>query len=819
MTNFKCKFLSRFWHEKSLFRKILFLTVSLSALLTLILTIYICFLLAAAPELDLTAVSPNGSATYILDQNGIPLRKLTLADTNRDIVELQQIAPDLQHAVIAIEDERFYEHHGIDLPGIARAFTTGIAKGSFSEGASTITQQLIKNTLFTNWTQEHSFSDRLRRKIQEQYLALKLEKQLSKDEILENYLNIINFGSGCYGVQAASRRYFGKNASELSLSESAVIAAIPQNPSGLNPIHYPEKNRIRQRTILRYMLEQDYITKEAYQSALADNVYQRISVSDEISSNTTVYSWYEDALIEQVAQNLQTTFGCTYEQAHHAVYSGGLRIYSAQDQALQQICDEEFSNPANYPEDILTLSPQPQASLVLIEQKTGLVRALVGGRGEKTASLTLNRAAGTLRQPGSTFKILTAYAPALDACGQTLATVYENKPFAYADGTPVSNWDVSDYSGTVTIREAITRSVNTAAVRCITDITPQVGFSYAKKFGITTLHETYEANGAISSDIIQPLALGGITEGVTNLELCGAYAAIANQGLYIQPRLFTQVLDRHGNILIDIAPSARVLQESTAYLLTSAMQDVVSSPDGTAFGSISAAGHPVAGKTGTTSNYKDIWFTGYTPYYTCSVWGGYDNNEDLPDYSTYHSYNKHLWSSVMNRIHSNLSYTDFNCPDNIVMVTLCKQTHNLATPYCSDPYTEYFADGTQPAGTCTFHQPPPETEPIIIYQDLLDQLLTETESEHESEILSETISESESESEIPSETMPESEIESEIPSETMSESESGSEILSETITESKSESTIPSEIISEWESEATDSLDAFWKQLNTISQN
>ncbi|MCD8396972.1 MAG: PBP1A family penicillin-binding protein [Lachnospiraceae bacterium] len=695
-------------------------------------------LIAIAPSIDSIDVSPSGSATWICNEDGNYLRRLSLSESNRDIVSLEEIPDTLQNAIVAIEDSRFYEHNGIDLRGIARAFWRGITSGSFSEGASTITQQLIKNSVFTDWTQENSFADRFARKVQEQYLALQLEKQLSKEEILEDYLNTINFGSGCYGVEAAAQRYFGKEVSDLTLSESAVLAAIPQNPTAYNPIEYPEANQTRQRLILRYMEEQGYISHEERMDALEDDVYLRISAYNESYEADSAYSYYEDALIDQVVEMLISELNYSYEQAAKAVYSGGLRIYSAQDAALQEICDEEFQNLSNFPEgtqygvdyslviqeadgstttygsealrawvrenygssfdllcdtqeeaqsyadafreniltsrsvlsERLTLSPQPQASLVLIEQETGFVRAVVGGRGEKTASLTLNRATDTTRQPGSTFKILTAYAPALDSAGQTLATLYENEPYKYEDGTSVSNWDITDYSGTVTIREAITRSINVVAVRCITEITPRLGFTYAERLGISTLVDDWDSPDG-TSDVIQPLALGGITNGVTNLELCAAYAAIANGGMYAEPLFFTKILDRDGNVLLDAAGRSatataissqqtdadasssefdsftRVLQDSTAFLLTSAMEDVISSESGTAYGTVSAAGQPVAGKTGTTSSYKDIWFVGYTPYYACCVWGGYDNNQALPNGSIWHSYSRVLWTSVM----------------------------------------------------------------------------------------------------------------------------------------------------------------------------
>ncbi len=837
--------------------------------------IFVGSLIAAAPDISALTVSPSESATCIYDEDGNILRKLTLSSSNREIVSLDEIPVSLQNAVVAIEDERFFEHGGIDLRGIARAFLNGLAKGRFSEGASTITQQLIKNSVFTDWTRENSFLDRLSRKIQEQYLAVRLEDQMSKEEILENYLNIINFGSGCCGAQAAARRYFGKPASELTLSESAVLAAIPQNPTALNPINFPENNNRRRLVILSYMEEQGYITAEQHEKARTDNVYERIRAYDADYDDDSVYTYYEDALIDQVISFLTEEKGYTYDQAYRAVYSGGLRIVSAQDQRIQDICEQEFTNEQNFPAgtlygvdyalsisaadgivthygqeqlrsyvrenldpsfnlmcqdpetargyadafreatlasfrkedpsadngssgssdggsdgsgsdntdgssgdsgssdggsggagsgntggsnsnssggpgssdgnadgsddgapsvlaERLTLSPQPQASVVVIDQATGFVRAVVGGRGEKTASLTLNRATETTRQPGSTFKILTAYAPALDACGKTLATEYENQPYEYQDGTPVSNWDLNDYSGPTSIRDAIVRSVNVVAVRCITDITPQLGFQYAQKFGISTLHESYRSGGNYSSDIVQPLALGGITQGVSNLELCGAYAAIANGGIYQQPKFFTRISDRYGNVIADYTKRSdkdgtRVIKASTAWLLTDAMKDVVAREDGTAWGLISAGTMPVAGKTGTTSNYKDIWFAGYTPYYTCCVWGGYDNNDSLPNSSTYHTYNKALWTSIMTRVHAALPAKEFEQPGSVVAIDLCSESNLPAVEKgCTDTRREFFEKGTEPSGKCPLHRPAPETERNEIYQDVLDELFPGT---------------------------------------------------------------------------------------------
>lgn len=730
-------------------------------------------LIATAPDISNLSVAPSESATYIYNSDGTVMQKLSLASSNRTLVTLDQIPLDLQHAVVAIEDERFYEHKGIDIRGIIRAGIHGLTSGSFSEGASTITQQLLKNNVFTDWMNETSLGDRFKRKFQEQYLALQLEKEVSKDQILEDYLNTINLGAGAYGVQAAAHRYFNKNVWELNLSESAVIAGITQNPTRYNPITYPENNAVRRQTVLDYMLEQGYITQEAFDEAVADDVYSRIQETDSQTEQTSIYTYYVDAMIDQIIEDLMEQKGYTEQQANKLLFTSGLKIYSVQDKDIQRICDEEFANPANFPAgtqvgvdyalsiqtaegetihygnehflsyykenydpnfnmmfsdeasarqaldsfktskvtegvkvlgERISLAPQPQASLVIMDQSTGYVKAIIGGRGPKEASLTLNRATASTRQPGSTFKILTTYAPAIDYDNMTLGSIYYNAPYTYKNGVPVNNWDSSNtYTGYTTIREAITNSINVVAVKCITDITPAIGFQYAEKFGITTLHNSE------ALDVNQPLALGGITDGVTNLELTGAFAAIANKGQYIKPKFYSHIEGPDGEIIIDnrTPVTTRVVKESSAFLLTSAMTDVVTKGTGTL---ISLDNMPVAGKTGTTSDYKDIWFSGYTPYYTCSIWGGYDNNADLPDADMYHTYHKVLWNAIMNRIHANLPAAAFEQPADVVSARICKKSGRLAIdgvcdqdPRGSQVYEEYFVLGTEPRSSCDKH--------------------------------------------------------------------------------------------------------------------
>ncbi|MDO5538767.1 MAG: transglycosylase domain-containing protein [Eubacteriales bacterium] len=747
-------------------------------------------LIASAPDISELSTAPVESATYIYSTDGRQLQKLTAPTSNRTPVSIDQVPLSLQNAVVAIEDERFYEHNGIDVRGIIRAFVVGITGGSFSEGASTITQQLLKNSVFPDWVSESSLAESFKRKFQEQYLALELEKNLeknsSKDEakqkILEDYLNTINFGAGAYGVQAAAHRYFNKDVSELTLSESTVIAGITQNPTGYNPIVYPEANAKRRKKVLDNMLEQNYISQAEYDEAQADDVYSRIMEADTQTGTSSIYSYYTDAMIEQILEDLQTEKGYTSTQAYKALYSGGLRIYSVQDESIQQICDEEFANSANFPAETLigldyalsiqkadgstvhygssdvqsyfenqdasfnmmfydedtarsyagqfkeavteendtvlgeriSLVPQPQASVVVIDQATGYVKAIVGGRGKKEASLTLNRATSTRRQPGSTFKPLAVYAPAIDHNNKTLATVYDNAPYQYSSGAELKNWDSEyGYSGLETIHFSLVKSVNVVAVKCLTEITPQVGLDYLERFGITTLYDNdLDANGNILTDAYQPLALGGITDGVVNLELTAAYAALANNGNYIKPKFYSRVEDSQGNIILDNTSDAtQAVQSSTAFLITKAMEDVIKDPQGTAYNYINLGEMPVAGKTGTTDSSKDIWFEGYTPYYTCGIWGGYDNNDALPDYDrSYSTYVKVLWNSIMSRIHAELPVTAFSQPENIVTATVCKKSGKLAVdglctadPRGNQAYTEYFTSDTVPVTPCDAH--------------------------------------------------------------------------------------------------------------------
>ena len=723
----------------------------------------------SAPDISEIDVIPTGYSTTVLANDGTEIATLVASGANRTYVTIDEIPKDLQHAFVAIEDARFYEHNGIDVYGIVRAFATGLPKFKFNQGASTITQQLIKNNVLTSWTSETSFVEKLQRKIQEQYLALQLEKKVqNKDWILENYMNSINLGSNTLGVQAASEKYFGKDVSELTLSECAVIAGITQNPSAYNPILHPKANAKRTLKVLNDMLEQGYITQEQYQEALDDNVYDRIAEHNS-SKERVINSYFVDALIDDVYNDLVNKLGYSQTDAYKALYQGGLTIQSTQDLDLQAICDEEANNPANYPiapsysfqlafqvkkadgsyknysnqtmlsyykqktknqdfsinysseeacynaisqyeqevleegdvivegSESINITLEPQVALTLMDQSTGEVKALVGGRGDKTGNRTWNRATDTCRQPGSTFKIIGCFAPALDAGGMSLASTQDDAPLTIGNKT-FHNYD-NTYRGFTNIRTAITKSMNIVTVKTLQEIGVNLGYQYATDFGITTLCD---------DDRNLSLALGGLTNGVTNLELTGAYATIANGGKYLQPKFYTTVYDHDGNVLLDISETQekrRVLKKSTAWLLTDAMKDVLTAGTGTRayFGNSMAQ----AGKSGTTTSDRDCLWAGYTPYYTCVIWGGYDDNSKQS--GSYTSYPKNIWKSIMSRVHKDLPYKDFKKPKDVKQISVCSASGKIAQEgVCvkaddSHVYTEYFATKDIPKDTCTLH--------------------------------------------------------------------------------------------------------------------
>ena len=677
------------------------------------------------PAVSADDILPQGYTTNITDQSGNVIETLKDSDSNRVYKTYEEITANseyLPHAFVAIEDERFYEHNGVDLQGIIRAGIVGITNGfNFTEGASTLTQQLIKNNVFPNFVNEETFFDKVERKLQEQYLALQIEKEMSKEEILEAYMNTINLGQGCLGVQTAATRYFNKDAADLTLSECAVIAAITQNPTNYDPVTNPEKNATRRETVLSNMLDQGYITQAEYDEAMADQVetqaYNLIysggltikstqdtsiqAICDEVVSDESYYPATEygleyamtihraDGSSENYSkENLRTFISENYDSENPLVFS-------SEDEALQMI--EAYKATLNintdagdYVDERYTITLQPQVSFVVMDQYTGQVKAIVGGRGEKSGNLTFNRATDDPQQPGSVFKILSTYAPGLNEGKISLATTKVDEPYEYESGQNVPN-SYSGYRGSMTVRDAIRISCNTIAVQTLTDdVGLRTGYDYLKN--------NFEFSTIVEDDIAQATALGGITKGVYNIELTAAFASLANSGTYTEPVLYTEILDHDGNVLIDnTAPATHeAVKDSTAYLLTSAMEDVVNS--GTGYGA-GLSNMATAGKTGSTDDYVDRWFVGFTPYYTAGIWGGYDANKSMSGYGSWHL---SIWNAIMERIHQNLEYKDFEIPTSVVQKSICTETGLLAVSGCP-ARTDYFDKDTLPTESCPGH--------------------------------------------------------------------------------------------------------------------
>ncbi|ABX40884.1 transglycosylase domain-containing protein [Lachnoclostridium phytofermentans] len=748
-------------------------------------------IIGSAPDIGQVNIDPEGFASYIYYSDGTLAQKLIGAESNRVLVSIDKIPDVLQHAFVALEDERFYEHDGIDVYGIFRAGFSVLKTKDLGFGGSTITQQLIKAKVF-NYGNEPNAVDKIVRKIQEQYLAIKLEDIYTKDEILEAYLNNINLGNGTYGVQTAAQSYFGKDVSELTLSEASVIAPIALSPVFRNPINYPAMNAERRQSCLDNMLRLGYITQKDYDAALADDVYSRIKQYNEEKAPSTYYSYFTDAVINQVLSDLQTKKGYTQDDASYMLFSNGLKIFSTQDKTIQGIVDKYFQDESNFPaigegsyyemkyelsvyddEDNAThyhfndmleyfkdfkdteglyfhepytpkvginslgyskedmeakieefrnskvkenqvyvekkeITLQPQTSMTIMDQHNGNVVALYGGRGTKTGNRTTNRASSSKRQVGSTFKVLASFLPALDSGRYTLASVMDDSEYTYPNGKDtVTNWN-KKYKGLSTMREGIYNSMNIIACRFMEAVTPRKGFDYLTSLGFD-LVELKVKNGKTYTDIGVSLALGGITDGVTNVELTAGYAAIANGGVYNEPIYYTKVVDQNGKVILSNEPSSKqVMYTSTAWLLTNAMEDTIKRGTATSIGFRNYS-MPIAGKTGTSTKDYDLWFVGYTPYYTSAIWTGFDYNFPQKE----KSYHKVMWRNIMEEIHSTLKLENkaFVKPDSIVTARICTKSGQLAVPGLCDKAlsgdctrTEYFAKGTVPTQTCTVHQ-------------------------------------------------------------------------------------------------------------------
>lgn len=737
--------------------KVIFWTLFISVVLVLFLAAGTALGVVAGIVKEIEPIDASNiysfldESSFILDEDGNVLEKVQ-TEGYRSLVEYRQIPDHLVNAFVAIEDERFWTHNGIDIKRIFGAFWANFRTGSM-QGASTINQQLAK-IIYLSPEQTYT------RKIKDAYYGMQLDSQLSKEQILEAYLNTINLGSVAYsgsysvqanGIQAAAELYFSKDLSELTHAEAALLAGIARNPPRYSPVSTLRKENVRDnhvvyddsdseftvvfnqetlprmRLVLGSMRRLGYLTESEYQAALNQDISASINLNR--LTNDEISSYFGDLVQQDVVRELEK-IGYSRTEARQMLQSGGLTIHSTLNMRMQRILEEEFSKAENFPGTLKDSegnyildeegNVQPQSAMVIIDDSTGQIKALIGGRMSDGQKL-FNRALSP-RQPGSAMKPLAAYTAALDL-GMTAGTVVDDVPTYLNIHAPNTPWPRNHYTsigyyGLMTMREALKVSSNVGAVRFAEmlsqyDDRPQakVMFDYMERMGITSLvhaNDPVIRNGQAFNDENYSMVLGGMTRGVSPLEMTNAFATFANQGVHTEPVTFTKVYDRRGNLILDKKPERnRVVSEQVAFIMTDMLREAVTSGTGSRARLDQGNSQiPVAGKTGTTSDQKDAWFVGYTPYYTAGVWIGHDLPEKLQQGSRMAA---ELWQTIMVRVHEDHAPKSFEQPDGLVRVSICSKSGKLPTELCAlDPRgstvrSELFVQGTQPTEYCELH--------------------------------------------------------------------------------------------------------------------
>jgi len=638
------------------------------------------------------------SIIYYKDKETGEYKELSLmySDENRKWVDYEDIPKWFEYAVVAIEDKRFYKHNGVDWYRTAGAVTNMFFGMRDTFGGSTITQQLIK--MLTDYDDVT-----VKRKLLEIFRALDFEKKYSKEQIVEWYLNTIPLGEGCSGIATAANVYFGKELSELTIAECASIVGITNNPSAFDPYYYPEWNIERQQTILWEMHDQGYITDEQYEEAKKQElVFQRGETEDTIIADN---SWFVDAVIEEVINDLRIEKNISYKAAEALLYSSGYKIYSTIDPDVQAAIDNVYGDIENLPAGYVRSSTQQlQSSIVIIDPFTGDIVGLAGGMGEKVGNRLYNRATDMLRPPGSTFKPLAVYSAGIEMGKFMPYTTFDDSPDIKLSGTDwYPNNDDSNNAGLVTIRYAIQRSLNTIAAQIIDLIGPSKAFDFVReRYGITSMVEETDENG-FCDKAYAPMALGQLSYGVSVAEMASAYTAFVNNGIYTRGRTYTHVTDSEGKMIIENPLESHVaISELTSYYMTDLMVNVVNSGSGIL---AKLSNMPTAGKTGAAGNWLDRWFVGYTPYYVAAVWSGYDT----PEYMGVSNPSAVLWKQVMQAVHENLEYKEFSRPSGMKQYTVCIDTGLLATEACANDIrgnhtmTLYMQPSSAPTEQCNVH--------------------------------------------------------------------------------------------------------------------
>ncbi len=661
------------------------------------------------PELGKFSMD-NRTVIYVQNEQGEFEEYQNLLGGNTVWVDLDRIPVNLQNAVISIEDERFREHEGVDWSRTISAVGNLIMNrvfhlGSTEYGGSSITQQLIK---VTTQNDDHS----IERKINEILLALELEKsEYTKDQVLEGYLNNMPLTGDLVGVGIGSRYYFGKEVSDLSLAECAVMASITNNPSVYDPYAHPENVRQRQKIVLMKMYELGHITQDEYVQAMNEELVFKSS-----AVHQQVQDYYVDQVVEDVIADLMAKYDYSYKYAENMVYYGGLNIYSAEIPELQAAVEAVYANEDNFPEIRKTDEENPQASFFAVDY-SGRVIATVGGRGQKDGNRVLNRSTQSVRSPGSSIKPLTSYGPAVALNLVHYSSIERDAPIYLPDGTPWPhnyNQTTTPDNGDVLLGVALQNSLNTVAARLVQRLDPETSYRYATQtFRLSTLVQNKAINGSIFTDMdLSPLALGAFTEGVTAREMAAAYAVFGSGGYYTEPYTYFRVTTMNNGeetALLENGPTkpSRALDEGTSYVMIKLMERV------TAYGTGARVGKAwpdwqIFGKTGTSESNRDVYFTGGTAYYAAASWFGYDNNQVMINSQTGYALN--LWNQAMKALHENLPIKEFEMPESVEEHKYCTATGKLATDDCPSTDTGWYKKEFMP-GYCEKHVSTPVTPP------------------------------------------------------------------------------------------------------------
>lgn len=626
----------------------------------------------------------GANTTILYDDKGSIIGGLH-AGENRTEVELNQVPEDLINAFLATEDKDFYDHHGVNFKGILRAVVRNVqSRDLTSQGASTITQQLARNAFLTA-------DKRWERKVKEMLLAFKLESAFSKDEILCMYMNKIYFGAGAYGVQAASHTYFGKDVSELTLEESALLAGLVQSPNNYMPFQYYDRAKARQKIVLNNMANFGYIDQDVADAAVKKELHFK-----KTANTNTRYGYFVDAVVEEAIDILSHTEGYKNDP-NSAIYKSGLQIYTTMNTNMQEKAEELFSNPKNFPTESKN-GEQIQAGMAIIDDAKGQVKAIMGGR-QYEQQRGFNRATDAYRQPGSSIKPISVYGPALEQ-GFMPFHILDDSPLAYKIGGSVwnpQNYDGS-YRGLIPMRTAVQYSINTYAVQLLDQIGIKSGFNFAKSLGL----ELVDSKG--TNDLaLAPLSLGGLTKGATPVQMAAAYGAFGNSGIYVKPHFISSIVDSNGVVLYKHkTESRRVMSEQTSWLMSSMLQTVVQSGTGT---NARIPGVMSAGKTGTSEEYRDSWFCGFVPGFSGAVWMGYDQK-----YTMHNVYGGGfpalIWKSMMVEALKTQKTSAQPMPGGIIQISVCKKSGQLPSDICPDDQiiSDYCVKEYAPTETCDKHK-------------------------------------------------------------------------------------------------------------------